>query len=198
MTVEQSGTPDMYEANKAAVHDNMAAMGGTVWYPGEMLGRVEHDYNPKPKEPDVIDKATHGGPTLYLVVEGEYSDREVVAVFDEAHKDIAFDLARYSDGYVETHSCNAEADRLQQGLKPYHVEMWRNGDTSAVYTTGLAELRHGVELGAITKVEGARRTRCRRLYWHGWARDDAHAIRRANEVRIRMIAANQWEEDVEE
>lgn len=150
------------------------------------------------KEPDVIDKAAHEGPTIYVVVEGEYSDKEVVAVYDEAHKENAFQLAESSNGFIVKLSCNAEADRLQRGLRPYHVAMWRDGNTSTVYTVGLVELGYGNALGTVTKIEGAKRTHCRQLHWYGWAIDDTHAIRCADDVRIRMLSAHEWEEDAEE
>jgi len=135
--------------------------------------------------------------TVYLVTQGEYSDRHVLAVFsteEKAQKFIEmcnekYDSARKNaeDYYltncwiwavnskIESFELDALADGPRQGLFSYEVWMDMNGDVREVeLKLGTPSNRHEIHNDTMT-------------LWVQ-ARDEQHAVKIANERRAQWIA----------
>ena len=120
--------------------------------------------------------------TVYIVTEGDYSDYHIIGVF--AEEEVAREVARGCGGEVESYTLEDRNGPLARGLRPWFVTMTREGDTR---TGGegmmwLEEARRGKL--AVICIKGVPL-----LQTWMWARDQVHAVKIANERRIRLLAA---------
>lgn len=128
--------------------------------------------------------------TIYIVTEGSYSDYTIKAVFDD--KELADKYASvYHDADVEEYDINSEADKVKQGLILYSLKMLKDGTATDIYTRGYDTLKEtqssihgGYVSGSLEHVLY--------LYVRCLAKDEQHAIKIANEIRLQRIAGNQW------
>jgi hypothetical protein len=150
--------------------------------------------------------ALHEAEHIWTIETGEYSDYRAVGVFSkeenarrmaeflENRAQLTEDGDEDSDyfGSEEYRICRLDLDpgidELNAGLKRYHISMHYDGGVSSAYEDH--DSPH-----AVLKVW--RRTKA--PAWEGrpvsdavtgsvWARDEEHAIKIANEVRLQMIA----------
>lgn len=114
---------------------------------------------------------------VYVVTSGIYSDQQVVGVYDD--KALAGQVAALlRDGEVLELELNTEADKVQQGLKPFRVDLTDEGGKAEVFAA------RGFELDEDGReYQGVFDTEC-------WARDEAHAVKIASDRRA-IYRANQ-------
>lgn len=129
---------------------------------------------------------------VYLISAGDYSDWHPVGAFSSR------ELAEEAIATYKEHGDEDVNDRIdvftldampyapdEHGLKHYYVRMRRDGD---------AEIEQwAAPIGPDDDVSGAPRDG--RVPFHVSARDEQHAVKIANERRIALIAADQWEDD---
>lgn len=123
--------------------------------------------------------------TLYVVMEGEYSDKSIVGVYDtRAAADAVAKLCR-DFGRVYEYTLNEWAHEALRGLQCWHVRMSRLGivgtelddlyTTSAFVEAGQYSIRPNGDL--VTTV---------------WAKNDEHAVKIVNKLRTRLLANDQY------
>jgi hypothetical protein len=165
---------------------------------------------------------------VYIVTAGEYSDYHICAVYDnredaEYHVDNFMSRAgwREDGGRVEEYELNPFRDTIRAGLKRYHVEMLRNGNTVQVRNGWIGDKTHIGTKGEFISVSGlytyrldmlaergeeltweeeqqAERARVARaklpvvLDMNVLATDEQHAVKIVNERRAQLIATDVW------
>lgn len=154
---------------------------------------------------------------VYIVTAGSYSDYHICAVYDTkeaAEYHVEHLLGGERDyAMVEEHELNPHRQIISDGLKPFVVEMGRDGTTYAVRAAPADNV-----VGAQDYL-GLSRTIYRTLMeesgirwlsreenlaiaervpiigtFHVLATDGQHAVKIANERRARLIAENGWPE----
>jgi len=122
---------------------------------------------------------------IYIVTGGDYSDYGTYAVFSKkktAQRFInSFPIENRSHFRIEPRSIDYYDNVIKDGRKPYFVRMSKEGDTLKVYHTAYVEciLKYGFDMW-------------NNLYVDCFARDDKHAVKIANKIRIQLIATNKW------
>lgn len=140
---------------------------------------------------------------IYIVTQGEYSDYQIVCVFDD--KEIA---ARYAEPFgcgvaIEEYTLNEYADQAQSGRFPFSVHVWKDGDGARAYPVNQRD-EVAWSIGRTSKPttyqeEGMGRHRfvpgdlVEVLRGVVMARDEAHAIKIANERRTQLLATGEWD-----
>jgi hypothetical protein len=121
---------------------------------------------------------------IYVVTQGSYSDYHICGVFDDQR--LAERMADKLCGDVETYHLNPFAAEIRSDLYGYKVLMDRQGNVIEArrwtFNTMDAQGYHTIWHDD-------------RLFNHCWAKDEQHAIKITNEVRIQLIASNQWPEE---
>lgn len=128
--------------------------------------------------------------TVFLVTHGDYAEYSVCAVFTE--KTLA---EKYVNSFRETHfgkleieecTLNPYQHELKKGYKPFFVRMTKGGDCIEVYieNTTVGFKKGGVNVGF---------DYFGNIYINTFAKDEAHAIKIANEKRVQLITENGWE-----
>jgi hypothetical protein len=135
--------------------------------------------------------------TVYVVVEGYYSDQSVVAVFsDEATAGAYAASFGEDEARVEPHALDAPGD-MQDGRYLFHVSIARDGSDASAHRWSGGRL-DPVEPDRIVEYPAAypnppHMTRPR-LVVYCYARDEEQAVKIANERRTVMVASGQWPE----
>ena len=130
--------------------------------------------------------------TIYVVTAGDYSDYHIEGVYSTKEKARLavklFGLDDFNDENIEEWKLD-ETLPHPKGMWFYVVEMNEEGDVNE------------------TKIENAKyaenfiKDRWRpygddvHIDFYMWAKDEKHAIKIANEMRIQLIANNQWDAD---
>lgn len=141
--------------------------------------------------------------TVYVVIEGEYSDQNPVAVFtDKERADLWVELR--GDGVVEVEldpeiPASPDAVRMgRNGYQPYQVGMLKDGAVSRagrLWVDGpdwvLPGDRISLQSGQYTSLMGEGPP-YHVLVCHAWARDREHAVKIANDRRAQLIAMGGW------
>ena len=136
--------------------------------------------------------------TIWIVDKGEYSDYRVIGVFST--KENAVLVADRFGADVAEWPINPWVDHINQGREPYIVWMERDGTTTRVerwpmrYTNRDEE---GLMLEKAPRWGGSAWGRPAKGYClRGivYAKDEAHAVKIANETRSRYIAEGKWDE----
>ncbi len=135
---------------------------------------------------------------VFIVTQGTYSDYHICAVFDSqelAETFIAsFAPSIYGPMEVEEWGLNLMKLQLKKGYRPYFVRMDKNGNSFETnieescrrFTSSITD-RYGFDIKG-------------NLYNHCFAKNDNHAIKITNELRVRLMAGGMWkacEEKVE-
>ncbi|HEX6925451.1 MAG TPA: hypothetical protein VF167_08470 [Longimicrobiaceae bacterium] len=138
---------------------------------------------------------------VWVIEMGEYSDYRVVGVYDNRKdaKRVA-DRINASDNFskasVAKWPLNPGVDALNEGLTRYRVLMLRDGSVEDV---GSADGWSGYEMSDNCWIW--RRSQAPAYRGKGvpdalnaqvWAKDERHAVKIANEVRLQMIAGGKW------
>lgn len=144
---------------------------------------------------------------IYLVTAGDYSDYRVVAAFtDKTHAEV---LAEQFGGYgVEEYELDPKLPSyLKPGYKIYHVWMFSDGELADY---GLRQISYELPEGALGTLEftdftypgnsdhDGQNPRTGEWYLCGLiqAKDEKHAVKIANEKRIKILAAGLWPERI--
>ena len=141
------------------------------------------------------------GVKIWLVFTGEYSAYEAVAVFDDHHKAEAEEFAKLVGGEVEEHplSLNPTHQEPPAGQSFFYLQMCRDGSLSSWFggDKGIKKEHRLCDDGTLRYSDyrvwtHADRPRARRSHWRLdvrlYARDEEHAVKVANEIRIQILA----------
>lgn len=120
-------------------------------------------------------------PTSYVVTTGEYSSYSIRGVYSTREK--ADYAARLYGGDVEEYEIDALPDH-PEGMVNIYVFMEKDGKARTMHQDPDTEIRPP----SFYKGE---------LHVSTWAKDEAHAIKIANEIRGQKIALNEWPDYVE-
>ena len=122
---------------------------------------------------------------VYLVTDGWYSDYRVLGVYStKARADKARELFNAGND-VDPIEIDATPER-PRGMLKWVVMMDRNGNTEDVKRESCEVDRTQVRVYLPWKAEVVL------MSAHIWAKDEAHAVKIANEWRTRIIANNLW------
>ena len=129
---------------------------------------------------------------VYVVSQGEYSDYDIVGIFD--NKSLANKFMESFGGSerfneIEEHKVNPYEPEVSKGYKPYFLRMSKTGEAYDIEVTkhthrfGRAYISYGYSFD-------------NHLYNYCFARDEKHAIKITNDLRRKLIANNQWPKKV--
>ncbi len=128
--------------------------------------------------------------TVYAVSKGCYSDYSVVALFSTRELAQTF-MDRHPGGYedwneIEEFALDEGVEQMRAGMSRYNVRMGENGDS---YDVGSETYWFTEKPDAEFRKPAAPRINQRWFNWYGWAMSQEHALKIANEYRIRLLAA---------
>jgi len=121
---------------------------------------------------------------VYICTDGEYSDYHICGVFDD--KELAEKLAAKVGANVETWTLNPLELELREDYGAWFVRMAKNGDTVQCYPTKYEEV---LDYGEAVRFDGNNNS-----WLYCFAKSEEHAVKIANEKRVRLIANNEWAE----
>ena len=140
--------------------------------------------------------------TVWVVEQGEYSDYRVVGVFSSQKHAKTIANALNADGSNEATVAewplDPVVDELRQGFSPYVVHMRYDGTVERCEKWEITsyELSGRVSLWRRTQAPAYRGLGIPDILTGTiWAKDEAHAIKIANEHRAQMIARGEWKAD---
>lgn len=136
--------------------------------------------------------------TIYIVTEGTYSEYHIEAVCStkELAEQIVASMPEYMrvDARVEEYELDALADCMKQGLRRYWIKMERDGTVSECDLDWPHKGETSAEI-VYYRWNGTFVEKNPFLSVFCLAKDEAHAIKIANEKRAEIIAMNQWPTD---
>jgi hypothetical protein len=143
---------------------------------------------------------------LYLVTDGDYSDRHVDSVFSTKEAAQKWIETLVPDGEIEEFELDPDIARfnIPPGMKPFRVCMDRNGDNAEARHLGACGevpdpceiYRKGKwEIHILKEYKKAGFTETIQTFM--FARDEKHAIKIANERRTGLIASGEWGREVQ-
>lgn len=121
--------------------------------------------------------------SVYLITEGEYSDYHIIGVFST--KEIAQTMIEYVGGEVEEFELDPGVNKIHQGRRLTYIGIRRDGSVTSI------QHESGLDVGA-RLVLGFRSSP--ELQVKCWAKDFAHAVHIAGEMRRVLLAENLWPE----
>jgi hypothetical protein len=123
---------------------------------------------------------------IYIVTMGEYSDYQIVGVFD---KEELAEEYKGDDNWarIEEYDLNPQRLKIAPGKAAYRVWMRRDGDTKDV-----REREDGIDTTDIRFGEPDDHG----LYACVLAKSPQHAVKIVNEHRVQLIANGEWPEKV--
>ena len=124
---------------------------------------------------------------IYLVTQGNYSDYRVVSAFSEKALAQSFIDSFVENDYepmqIEEYDIDEFSEQLRKGYKAYFVFMAKDGTCIDVKQQESApRLLESISFSYDKKNMGTSM----------FAKDEKHAVKIANERRIREIMANHW------
>ncbi len=133
--------------------------------------------------------------TVWAVEHGEYSDYRVVGVFtSRANAKLVAD--KIDGASIDEWPLNPAVSELSKGYAQWYVLMLRDGTTERVGCEDEVspyDLAGNVTIWRRSQAPFYRKTNTPdALQAKVWAKDAKHAIKIANEHRLRMIADNTW------
>lgn len=126
---------------------------------------------------------------IYAVSQGIYSDYRVVALFS-TESDAKLFMERHQYEYadwndIETYVLDAGVPKIRKGFSHYFVQMEADGSSrhaepqpSSLNAKPDPEFRSSI--GTVVKQPW--------FNWYGWAKNQQHALKSANEHRIKLLA----------
>lgn len=125
---------------------------------------------------------------IWLLTIGEYSSYKVLGVFDNEHKAEGERIAELMDGNLEEDSFilnGFDCDEPPKGMKFFNLEMKRHGQLC--YCFEYCVLNHDGKKRNTNYVVTESKNRWR-LDIYLYAKDEKHAIKITNELRIQILA----------
>lgn len=134
--------------------------------------------------------------TVYVVIQGFYSDQQVAGVFSTHLLAEEFKKLDEHERRIQKFPLDELTERAKKGLYDWQVWMEQNGDTLyASHGDGIGQMSPTfVRVSMRVAVDTPKKNRLV-LYCDCWARNKEHAVKIANEYRARIIAANNWRND---
>jgi len=131
--------------------------------------------------------------TIFVIEQGCYSDYHVVGVYstrENAEKVLARISKKWDEPVIAEWALDPGIVELNAGLRQYAVAMRKDGTVEAcsrssddfVPESHTCEPRLAMPYGAHEL----------RLYHTVWAKDDKHAVKIVNELRMQLLATDQW------
>ena len=135
-------------------------------------------------------------PKIFLITSGEYSDYSVLAAYSTRELAAAALAAGLGDA-IEDCDIDPTLEPTPLGCKAFFVNMRRTGDVAYIAVADPWDSAY--KLKEAWRDPSVRVDRERAYYsdmhsFRCWARDEQHAIKIVNELRVRMIAENTWGE----
>lgn len=136
--------------------------------------------------------------SIWVVEQGEYSDYGVLGVFST--KENAETLMSHinkdmqnNPATVDEWPLNPGVSELRQGYTPYYVVMSMTDGATERCEKEENYLLSGTQHEVFERWQ-SKNEKPPQLWIHLWAKDETHAIKIANEHRMRMIAEGSWRE----
>lgn len=127
---------------------------------------------------------------IYIITCGQYSDYHIVGIYDDkelAEERLPLYDAKYRYADIKEYELNPQVDH-PKGLLPYSVKMDIEGNAKAERES----------IACFSGREWEPYGDNKSVSFEMWAKDEAHAIKIANERRVQLIANNQWMTDFNE
>lgn len=153
----------------------------------------------------MMTESTDTPKTIYIVTDGEYSDYQIVAVFDDEALAEAF---RQHFGYehgLEEFTLNPATREVREGVTVYEVHMAKDGDVRGPVKSGgyfdlpateVSIWGYDHRSNQWTSIPYMRKHEWwNTLFVRCWAKDERHAIKIANEKRAEWLALGKWPEE---
>lgn len=126
---------------------------------------------------------------VWIVEQGEYSGSYVSGVYSTEEN---ARVAAGKDGDVNEFDLDLGIDQYRSGLRAFHVEMSKNGDTIKAEKCDFLSFKapsfdlmlRNLDLPRVYDVLSA----------FVWAKDEQHAVKITNEQREQIIASGAWDE----
>ncbi|MFH1740207.1 MAG: hypothetical protein ABIH23_14460 [bacterium] len=126
---------------------------------------------------------------VLVVTDGEYSDYRVEAVFSEDKRDLAEIYRQRYGGEIEEYELNPAEQQLREGWSHWLVRMDRDGNIPPHYEPSSSFTD---ESKSKVYIRNAHPSRELIGTFHVKAQSAEHAIKIANELRIQIVADNNW------
>lgn len=130
--------------------------------------------------------------TVYVLVQGFYSDQKVAGVFSTRSLAEEFMKLDESERRLQEFPLDELTERARQGLHEWSLCMWRTGVASHIHNCGMSNQMHPASVHMLVSVNTDEPT----LYLHClcWAHSKEHAVKITNDIRAQIIAAGNWRE----
>jgi hypothetical protein len=134
----------------------------------------------------MINKKLNIMKTIYAVTSGEYSDYGIDSLFDsqelaQSYID-SFNADEYDKMKIEEFKLNPFEKQIKKGCLPYFLRMTKEGECTEIEITSSS---HGFGDEPRFDIE-------KNIYHHVFAKDEKHAVKILNEIRVQYIAMNKW------
>lgn len=131
---------------------------------------------------------------VYAVTVGEYGDYRIETIFSTQPKAEAYiatrrKLDKWYEGRIETYTLDARGDdaaRIERGAQWWTVWMTKDGNSH------ISSFFDGDKKRMLFAAVGERGEMVVRLVVADWFASKDHAIKTTNELRLQLIAAEQW------
>lgn len=124
--------------------------------------------------------------SIYVVTDGCYSDYHICGVFTNKERAQAFVDSRCKSGTIEQYGLDDWLTEREQGLEFYMVHMTLTGDNASVKVESAPDNQYPEGYIGRPLIESI-------PDWFAmtiWAKDEAHALKIANDRRTQMIASS--------
>jgi hypothetical protein len=125
---------------------------------------------------------------VYAATSGSYSDYGIVAIFSTKEAAQLF-MERHPNQWndwndIEEYDLDPGVLQMRKGYSHWMVQMEEDGSTISAEASGRYNLEAAPDKAL--RAESAGR-RARWFNWYGWAKDQQHALKIANEHRIKLL-----------
>jgi hypothetical protein len=126
--------------------------------------------------------------TIYAVSSGVYSDYSIDALFSTRENAQLFMDRHPNAGYdgwndIEEYELDSGVAQMRAGMSRWWVQMNKNGDSSQ----SSVEMRMTIEDTPDAVFRISPRDKSEFFNWYGWALSREHALKCANEHRIKLL-----------
>lgn len=127
--------------------------------------------------------------TIYAVTDGDYSDYRILGLYSTIEKAERAKKLFAAHNDIDEWSVDKEPDGVPAGMFRYSVRMYKDGrvESANIESAEYMPSREWAPYGDDQTV-----------HFDMWATDEKHAIKIANERRLRLIAESTWTTDWDE
>lgn len=129
---------------------------------------------------------------VYAIAVGDYSDYHIEGIFSTRElAEECMEACGMAWADIEEYDLDEPADKVRRGMKPFSVEILRDGSIHRIRKVDFLLRSAHPYLYQNNQLQSVI------LLVHLWARDEIHATKIANEKRTSMIASNLWPTQVD-